>query len=146
MISGLIVLAVCGGALLFAKSKKPDFKKTLPEKSQTEQKELIVHKSKEERKVSRDFNISTAALTTILMSKIFPVFLPVSIPLLLYTSFPVFKGTIQAWHEKKKLGNDAVVSSSILLCFATQQYTAIALGAWFYFLGSKIITERLDRR
>ncbi|MBF0287252.1 MAG: heavy metal translocating P-type ATPase [SAR324 cluster bacterium] len=145
MISGLIVLAVCGGALFLTKPRKASRKRIPEDTRQNSQKELIVSRNKAEQEASRDFNISTAALITAMISKSIPGLLPVSLPLLFYTSFPVFKGAVQSFVEKKKIGNDAIVSSTILICFALKEYTTVALGAWFYFLGNKIIVKVKDQ-
>ncbi|MCI5226414.1 MAG: heavy metal translocating P-type ATPase [Candidatus Electrothrix sp. AX2] len=69
-----------------------------------------------------------------------PVFSLLSTGTIIYNSLPVFTGAERMLCEEKKVGNDVLVSISILMCLGFNYYFPLTVGSWFYFIGRKSIS------
>jgi heavy metal translocating P-type ATPase len=64
---------------------------------------------------------------------------------IIYNSFPVLREAEKSLVEERKIGNDVLVSSSIFMGLTLNFYLPLTVGAWFYYIGRKMISKARNR-
>jgi len=94
-----------------------------------------------ENKYDFHLKVSTANLgISAIRQFVDPTIAPLHLGLLCYTNFMLFKRTEKSF-KNKKIGNDVFSSIFAIMGLAMSEYFALALGAWFYFIGCKIVAR-----
>ncbi len=113
------------------------------EKKQAAPEQILLspHIEEQEKKEEHDrhlFKVSSATLGCALASGFYPPLAIVSAAGVVYASVPMLKRAWRSLFHQHTIGNDVLVALSIFALAATGHFGIMALGAWLYFLGSKI--------
>ena len=84
------------------------------------------------------FTVSTVNLGVSAAALAFPALTPLAAGGVLYVGAPVFTRGVTGLIRDGKIGNDLLVTLSMATFIATGYVGIMAIGAWFYFLGSRV--------
>ncbi|MEM7182735.1 MAG: heavy metal translocating P-type ATPase [Spirochaetota bacterium] len=101
-------------------------------------------KYSEEKQHNKNIILSTTNVIGTLAFSKFSVLKLLNISLLGYTTHPILEETEKSLVNEKKIKNDFLNSSIIIICVAQGFYFTSALVAAFYYLGSKFIGRTRD--
>ena len=153
-----IVLSVYTGVRIF-KNIQTSTKKQFFKLRQTQQIHSISKKNNSTPQVMEDFRnnrvidetektydhhlkVSTVNLAIASIRQfIYPAIAPLHLALLSYTSFLLFQRAEESLFKKRKIGNDVFSAMFGLIALSMSEYFALALGAWFYFIGCKVVAK-----
>lgn len=142
IIESVILAGVYIGIRLFETHRKNNN----PGKEQPQKKasQKVPENNRDENETEQDNHYlmtSTVSMGLTAVRSFDPFFSLLSTGTIIYNSLPVLTGAEKSLCEEKKVGNDVLVSTSILTCLGMNYYFPLTLGAWFYFLGRKFISK-----
>ncbi len=101
--------------------------------------------NEDEKEVNHYLAISMVAIGLAgLGNVIFPLLATISVPLGLYTTWPIFKGAYQSIVKEHKLRAIVLDAVAIIGTFAMGYYFAVNLATTLYFVGAKILLKTED--
>lgn len=87
--------------------------------------------------------VSTLAVGLTIISTVYSPIRFLCIGIYGYISFPIFRKANKTLKEQK-FGNDTLTAILNTLCLITNQFFALALGVWLYYLGRKLLARTQD--
>ena len=145
-------LIVLGGSLAavgigsWLQRKKYHSHKTTSTTQTTTLKSLLAQRKKGikqcQKQTDKALKLSMASIsTTGFATWAYPPLLLASIPLITYSSLPIFQATWHYWQQKRKLHTSAIDSVAIVGTLASGYYFAAALISGIYFLGQRALLK-----
>jgi len=144
IIESLILVGAYVGKRLFEKKQKSQ----PPEDEYSEDDQNRIEIAVPEEDPQRDdhyLKTTTASLGLSAVRSLNPSLALLSTASIIYNSFPVFREAEKSLAKERKIGNDVLVSSSIFMGLALNFYFPLTVGAWFYYIGRKMISKARNR-
>ncbi|AUI67804.1 heavy metal translocating P-type ATPase [Beggiatoa leptomitoformis] len=151
----MLHLALIGGSLLYAGYKsykeRTDKRKTaitvIDPTDNTPEQSLATTESvlDEELKDAKHYlTVSTGALGLSVLGTVYPVLNAVVVPLVLYTTVPLFQAALKGLFEEHRLRASVVDSIAVIGTLSTRYYVASSLAVSLFFLAQRLLLATED--
>jgi len=144
IIESLVLFGAYVGKRWF--EKKQEDKPSKDENVEEERNRVEIAVPEEDSQLDNHYlKTTTASLGLSAVRSLNPPLALLSTASIIYNSFPVFREAEKSLVEERKIGNDVLVSSSIFMGLTLNFYLPLTVGAWFYYIGRKMISKARNR-